>query len=286
MPPSLRDRIMARYQPFDPVPTGVETRMAHVPALRAAIFDVYGTMMLSAAGDIGAHAESTRAVMFAKAAEAAGFELGAKPGMLATAWRTAVKASHARSRAAGIAHPEIEVRDIWGELIRRELLRGDGSVEALALEFEMLSNPVTLEPGLVDVLALLRARGLALGIVSNAQFYTPVILETLLGQSLEEAGFHSAYCIWSYREREAKPTVRLYEKLAGVLQADGIRLEETLYIGNDMLNDIAPAAACGYMTGLYAGDQRSLRLREGRPECHGVVPTLVLAQLKDLVEVF
>jgi putative hydrolase of the HAD superfamily len=282
MEPTLRERILARYQTFDPVPTGEATRLADLSRVRAMVFDVYGTIMLSAAGDIGAHEESTRVEMFARAAEATGFELGAEAEKVSAGWRQAVKESHARSREAGVEHPEIDVREIWRELMRQGLLKGEGSVEALAVEFEMMSNPVALEPGLVDLLASLTSRGIVLGIVSNAQFYTPLILETLLGQSLEAAGFRPVYCVWSYREREAKPSVRLYEKLATALRADGITPEETLYVGNDMRNDITPAAVCGFMTALYAGDQRSLRLRESHPACRDTRSDVVITRLAEL----
>ncbi|MEQ8837627.1 MAG: HAD family hydrolase, partial [Lacipirellulaceae bacterium] len=40
---------------------------------------------------------------------------------------------------------------------------------------------------------------------------------------------------------------------------------ETLYVGNDMRNDIWPAAKVGFKTALFAGDERSLRLREDEP---------------------
>ena len=282
MEPTLCERILARHQPFGPIPTGEAKRLADLSRVRAMVFDVYGTIMLSAAGDIGAHEESTRAEMFARAVEAAGFELGVEVDKVSAGWRQAVKESHARSRAAGVEHPEIDVREIWRELIGQGLLKGEGSIEALAVEFEMISNPVALEPGLVDLLTALKSCGIVLGIVSNAQFYTPLILETLLGQSLEAAGFHQAYCVWSYREREAKPSERLYEKLAAALRADGIAPEETLYVGNDMLNDISPAATCGFMTALYAGDQRSLRLRQDHPACRDTIPDVVITRLADL----
>lgn len=41
----------------------------------------------------------------------------------------------------------------------------------------------------------------------------------------------------------------------------GIESSQTLYVGNDMLNDIYPAQQLGLKTAFFAGDQRSLRKR-------------------------
>jgi len=55
-------------------------------------------------------------------------------------------------------------------------------------------------------------------------------------------------------------------------------------VGNDMLNDIMPAAKLGWQTTLFAGDQRSLRLRRDREECRMVRPHLVISDLRQLLD--
>jgi putative hydrolase of the HAD superfamily len=68
-----------------------------------------------------------------------------------------------------------------------------------------------------------------------------------------------------------------------VLCRRGIRHDEVLYVGNDMLNDIMPANSVGFRTALFAGDARSLRLREDEPSVRGSTPDLVVTDLLDLV---
>ena len=58
------------------------------------------------------------------------------------------------------------------------------------------------------------------------------------------------------------------EKLANI----GLRAEDILYVGNDMLNDVWAANRCGFLTALFAGDQRSLRLREDDDQIRGIKP--------------
>ena len=49
-----------------------------------------------------------------------------------------------------------------------------------------------------------------------------------------------------------------------------------------MLNDIYPAAMCGMNTALFAGDARSLRLREDHPDCQGLSADLVITDLRQI----
>jgi putative hydrolase of the HAD superfamily len=120
-------------------------------------------------------------------------------------------------------------------------------------------------------------------VVSNAQFYTPEAFPALVRQTLAELGFAHDLQFYSYQHGRAKPGEALYRLAAASLQRRGILTERALYVGNDMRNDIAPAARLGFRTALFAGDARSLRRREGDPLCAGVVPDLVVTDLIDLL---
>jgi putative hydrolase of the HAD superfamily len=53
-----------------------------------------------------------------------------------------------------------------------------------------------------------------------------------------------------------------------------------------MRNDILPAHRAGFQSILFAGDQRSLRLRQDDPSCRSIRPDAVITdlfQLKDLL---
>jgi putative hydrolase of the HAD superfamily len=62
----------------------------------------------------------------------------------------------------------------------------------------------------------------------------------------------------------------------------GIAGEQAAFIGNDMRNDIAPAHAAGLQTVLFAGDARSLRLRQDDPCCRDLQPDLRITHLNQL----
>ena len=78
----------------------------------------------------------------------------------------------------------------------------------------------------------------------------------------------------------------MFQKAGKILREKyNIGLGETVYVGNDMLNDIYCARQAGCKTVLFAGDQRSLRLRENDERCLAIQPDAVITSLSQLVEI-
>ncbi len=278
--------------PASPIPTGVTERRDPLDGIRGVIFDLYGTLFVSAAGDIG-HAGTDgaddedrfrnvlrqyRLPLVSDATDYSGVAV----------WRDCIHRAHAAAHARGIAHPEIDIRDICRETI--SIMQHDGAlknetidaatIESMALDYEAAVNPVWPMPEVRSVLSALNKRGLLMGIVSNAQFFTPFLFDALIGQSTQRLGFKPELCVWSYRLGEAKPSVRLFECLLANAATHGIRRPaELLYVGNDMLNDVYTARQAGLRTALFAGDRRSLRMRRDDARCRGLQPDAILANL-------
>lgn len=289
----LVDRIRNLSRPMDPVPSGAAARLVPLPGLRAVLFDVYGTLFVSAAGDIGT-GDDARLAAYEEAAMAAGVPLDpAFVTVLPARFREAVERVHASRRAEGVASPEIDVRHVWrvvfDALDRDGGLRGRVREEAVlrfSVEIECRTNPVWPMPGLHEALRALRARGLQLGVVSNAQFFTPLLFEALLGERIEALGLDPRLCAWSYALGEAKPSPRLLQHaLLPLVDEYGVQARDTLFVGNDRLKDILPAARSRCRTALFAGDARSLRLREDDPRCAGIEPTAVVTTLAHVAEI-
>jgi putative hydrolase of the HAD superfamily len=156
-------------------------------------------------------------------------------------------------------------------------------IEALAIEYECRVNPTWPMPDLLPMLAALRQRGIKLGIISNAQFFTPLLFEALTDRTLAQLGFDEALCVYSFDRLEAKPSTALYERAAARLrERENIQPAQTLYLGNDMLNDITPARQVGFRTALFAGDKRSLRLRSDDLRIAGIRPDRTITALASL----
>jgi len=137
-------------------------------------------------------------------------------------------------------------------------------------------------PGTAELLKQLAGRGLSLGIVSNAQFYTPLLFEALLGSPPGELGFTESLCVWSYEIRRGKPSLDLFQIAQKRLAQLGIGPDETVFVGNDMLNDITPPRCLGWKTILFAGDMRSLRLREEDERCADTQPDAAVTDLMQI----
>jgi putative hydrolase of the HAD superfamily len=204
----------------------------------------------------------------------------------------AITERHKRLKVRGVKYPEVDIRNIILEVLRflnaRELGGKEPTrafCEALAVEYECRSNPTWPMPGLAETLRRLKEREVSLGIVSNAQFYTPLLFPALLDESLEALGFDPDLCVLSYRLLEAKPSLHLFRQALEVLTRRGIRPEEVLYVGNDRVNDIWPAAQTGMRTALFAGDGRSFRPREGDTRIRNVREDLLLTDLRQLLDV-
>ncbi len=289
----LIERIGELSSPLTPLPTGHQNRLKKLSGIRSVVFDVYGTLFISGSGDIGTSGTMNEAEAFARATEATGFSLlqgkAGREGSKLLVER--IRSFHGKQKEAGIEYPEIDILSIFKDtlriLVRNGLIVGKitpGAVERASLEYECRVNPTWPMPGLEGTLKEIARRNLILGIISNAQFYTPLLFPAFLGRSHRELGFE--ICIWSYQVGEAKPSQALFLKaLAALERSHGILPREVLYVGNDMLNDIRPAFLTGCRTALFAGDGRSLRIRAEEPLCSGLEPDAVLTGLAQIVEV-
>lgn len=284
----LIDRIRTLYgTPLAPEPTALAPELAPLDGIKAVLFDIYGTLLISASGDIGLVSDASDRLELGELLASAGLEVPSADAASRDGGaliRAAIEAEHERARGRGIDYPEVDILAIWEQVLGELGLQPTPEqVHRIALEHEGRSNIVWPMPGLAETLAELRAAGLVLGIVSNAQFYTPLILEAFLGHSPAGLGLDPECSAWSYRLGVAKPSLAIYRPaLAGLQQAHGIRPEQTLYLGNDRRNDIWPAGQLGLRTALFAGDARSLRLREQDHRLDGVKPDRVVTELAQI----
>ncbi len=271
--------------PLDPQPTGVEPKLPQLAGIRAVLFDVYGTLLISGSGDISLTSGVSKGD---SAAAAWSHVLGADTDLaggeaLVRELDAAIRRSHHKSSAD---FPEVEIRDCWDSVLSRDLhQRTADQVAQLATEYECRVNPIWPMPGLAETLASIHEAGFAMGIISNAQFFTPLAFEALIDQNVAGLGFDERLCVWSYEHLQAKPGRFLYDKAVEGLAQRGIAPGQVLYIGNDILNDIWPASEVGFRTALFAGDARSLRLREDDPRVAQVTPDAVITELRQLLTV-
>jgi putative hydrolase of the HAD superfamily len=265
--------------PLAPLPTGLKPAGSLQKKVRAVLFDIYGTLFISGSGDIGTMRRQTRAGKIEALAQKYGLSLS--PERLTEAFFERIEAEHREKRKKGIEAPEVEIDRVWMAVLDiddRSLAR------RFAVKYELIVNPVYPMPGAEEVLAGLQKKGVFLGIVSNAQFFTPWLFSWFFGYPPEGLGFDPELQIYSYRFGVAKPSTDLFIAAARRLQHLGVSPDQALMVGNDMQNDVAAAQKAGFQTALFAGDARSLRLREDNPECRDIRPDLVVTELGQLLE--
>jgi putative hydrolase of the HAD superfamily len=292
-PEKLIARLRGHARPLDPIPTNRQARLTRLPGIRSVLFDVYGTLFVSASGDIAGSDGETRSRAMAETLQAMGLPADRNTAERAAAILVeAITGTHRRLQGRGVKYPEVDIRNVIGEVLEYLRKRGSGAEEptrafreALAVEYECRSNPTWPMPGISETLRRLKDREVPLGIISNAQFFTPLLFPAHLDAGLESLGFDPALCVFSYRLGEAKPSLRLFRRALEVSARRGVGPEQVLYVGNDRLNDIWPAFQAGMRTALFAGDSRSFRPREADPRLRGVQEDVLLTDLRQLLDV-
>jgi putative hydrolase of the HAD superfamily len=275
--------------PAAPLPPGYEElvfpggRASPIPGIRAVIFDIYGTLFISAAGDIGTGGSYMRGNLDSLALQ---FGEACTGEEIKEYFRSMVVKTHEKLFAK-TPYPEIRVEEIWTGFLK-QAAAGTGpdsftmSPEELAVRYELAVNPIYVMPGAPETIAALKDAGMVLGLISNAQFFTPLLFDALLGASPAALGFDRSLSIYSFEAGEAKPSPALFSLAKIRLSALGIAPETVLYVGNDMLNDVYAAVSAGFKTLLFAGDGRSLRLRENNRLIQNTRPSAVIRSLKDI----
>ena len=246
---------------------------------KAVLFDVYGTLFSSAAGDIALAAQSSGDTADGPDKVAAFYDPGLCGEELRNFFIAKVKEIHSQMRQR-TEWPEVQADRIWEEFLQAHSLPGSG--QELALRYELAVNPVFPMPHAKQTISALRESGCVLGIISNAQFYTPLLFETFFDGRPEEIGFDSDLIFYSFEHGEAKPSPRLFDAAASRLKKRGISPEDCAFVGNDMLSDIYGAVKAGFQGILFAGDSRSLRLRETDGRVKDLSPHRVIRSLSEL----
>jgi FMN phosphatase YigB (HAD superfamily) len=216
---------------------------APVPVkFRAVIFDIYGTLLIAPAG--GVKPDPFVDPFLREILRQAGHTPPASPS---TELHAAVLRHHA---AAGTPYPEIDLRVLWREILG---LEPGTEITPLVVELEAAWHPAQPMPGASAFIGRLSRAGISLGLLSNAQCNTLPSLGDVADL------FAPELILLSYQHGTSKPAPELFQMLANRLAGRNISPVETLYIGNDPLHDIAPAAAAGFRTALFVGHPDSMR---------------------------
>ena len=209
---------------------------------RAYIFDIYGTLLIAPPGRV--QPDPLIDPILREIILTAGYQ---PPLFPTTALHDAVSRHHA---AAHATYPEIDLRILWRGILK---LENDAEITHLIAKMEAAWHPATMMPGAAPFIQQLANSGALLGVLSNAQCNTLKSLGEIANY------FDPQLTVLSYQHGIAKPSPELFELIRHRLADRNITPTETLYIGNDPLHDIIPAAAAGFRTALFTGHASSHR---------------------------
>ena len=265
--------------PLTPVPTGISPAGGLHRPVRCILFDVYGTLFISGTGDIGmTRGHDLRSDLLRSLIDR--YQLALSPDLLREAFLAEIERTHQQMKTRGVDFPEVAYDRIWASVLPG---MGPEAIRDFTVAYELIVNPVYPMPNLDVLLSGCRRKQLTIGIISNAQFFTPLLFQWFLGGLPEDLGFDPNLLFYSYRLGVAKPSPAIFSAAAVALEEQGVATSEVVYLGNDMWNDMYAGQRAGFQTALFAGDARSLRLREDMSACEGLSPDLVVTDLSQIL---
>lgn len=283
--------ILSDFKPLTPIPTCRINEGSKLQGIKAVIFDIYGTLLVSGSGDVGTSIEAGSSAAFIEAFHKCGVSIDKKAAdVVKDLFFKSIRKKHETMKKDGYPHPEIDIIEIWRGIMASDKVKAnfpqmrDLEADVVAAAYEYVSNPVYPMPFSAELLKTLQKADYKMGIISNAQFYTPIVFEHFYQKPLDQLGFLTELCLFSYIEKRSKPDTALFDELTTRLSVFNISPSESVFIGNDMLKDILPAYKSGYKTILFAGDKRSLRLRSDNVTCRNIKPDVIVNDLKSITD--
>lgn len=275
--------------------------------IRAVVFDVYGTIVDYWCDDFGdqTRKEALLCKAFLSVAERFGLvetllkvnRADPPEKTLHDFYHGLITLKHDQAHKKGVEYPEIMIEEIWEVILiilkrngyKPPLLSGENLrmyARKVAWYYNFRALGRQLYPGVVEALEGLKLGNIVAGIVSNAQFYTPIDL-TLLLRDQSNGKYDDIFelfdvdlTFFSYEYKVAKPDKLLFRKLFDALYEYQILPTQTVFVGNDLCIDIQPAREAGMKTALFTGDNRSTFLHDLDGK---VVPDITFSHWTELV---
>ncbi|MBW2644224.1 MAG: HAD family hydrolase [Deltaproteobacteria bacterium] len=169
--------LISKYiRPIYPLPSSLGQSGKVEGKIKAILFDLYGTLFISRSGDISmAKKESPQTEKLEKLLY--NFGIQKEPQTVLKQFFTAIENQHELLKRKGVDFPEVEIDQIWMRVLENDDLE---TVRTFAIEFELIANPVYPMPHLERMLSVCRDSNVLMGIISNAQFYTPYLFNWFL----------------------------------------------------------------------------------------------------------
>ena len=262
------------------IPAKLKPKLANLGNIKAIFFDVYGCLVSQTNNPLYRITALEKQTAIWETLKDTGLDksLTVTPQKLIYLFESQINHNRKKAKRIGINFPEIDIREIWKTLLPNA---EQNEIEHIAIGYECRINPVWPMQNAIKTIATLSQKYL-LSIISNAQFYTPLILKSFMFEPF----FKSEICFWSYQYKIAKPSTNIYNIAADyILRYYGIPSKQILMVGNDMLNDIWTSQKIGFKGALFAGDQTSLILHKNNTPTPLILPENIITDFSQLSKI-
>lgn len=281
--------------------------LTRLPGVRAVTWNLYGTLLAIGGGQL--YFQHPQKIMMDVALDKTiqEFKMWAsmtrKPGQPADYLREIYANLLLEQQSlvpSGEKFPEISAERIWDSLIKK-LFQKDFKFDALSMGslnefsrkvayfFHASMQGTACYPGAAEALKLVRAKGLAQGVVANGQCFSMLQLERGLLKQDSKIAFGKlidpALVGVSHELHCRLPSERLFRHVLAAAQARGIQAGEVLHIGSRIPLDVAPARRLGMKTGLFAGDKAALEATPEQMKDPYTRPDILLTELPQIADV-
>lgn len=265
-------------------PVVYESKYEKIGNVKAVIFDIYGTIInyWRPGFDDKQSRQKILYDVFKLVSEFFGMEYFLKEinpkdppeKTLGDFYHGLIALSHETASKKGKAFPEVKIEEVWNVILSILMKHGydryklyectpEELSRRIAFRYNFLSLGRELYPGVVSALEKLKEQNIVLGILSNAQFYTPIDL-TLMIRDQSNGKYDDLFelfdvdlTFFSYEYGIAKPDQVLYRRLYDALYEYHILPSQAVMVGNDLILDIKPSQDNGMKTAFFCGDSCS-----------------------------
>lgn len=301
------DKRFAVKKPPSPTPASLKSYSADLSNIKIVLWDVYGTILGLDLGDLEKSLQSRDCLTAAAQKTVEQFQLEAPleklfPDQFAD-WALCdrfvqlIRESHLESQSRGIEYPEVVIEKIWLTILQQcqtvgyQTPHDEPPIETAlrwAYFFDAALQKTFLYPGICSTLQQLNNTGIIQGIISNAQFYTPLHLRRLIRTALNQNHwqldqfFSPPLLLFSYQLGCSKPNPLAFNLARDYAATLDIHPDQILYIGNDLLNDTWAADQAKFKTMLFAADNTQLTLRDDDNRCQNFQPNALVTHANQI----
>jgi FMN phosphatase YigB (HAD superfamily) len=278
-----------------------------VEGIRAVTFSIYGTLLAISTGELLFEHPQKFIMDLALEKTVQEYKMWAsmsrKPGQPSEYMGQLYNKSLTELRmvpSPGEKHPEIQAERVWEKIVKM-LFQKEYQFDAsfygslnefsrkIAFFFHASLQGTACYEGAAQTLQGLKQRGIAAGLLADAQVFTPVQLQR--GLTAQDAAARVDELIdndvraLSFEVGARKPSERLFKRVLTVLEGRGIDPGEILHVGSRITQDVMPAKKLGMRTALFAGDKASLAATAEQLKDPASRPDVLVTELPQLLDV-